>query len=231
MTDEIHLHGRRSAWLSVQLSTRLALPTHRVHAIAWAALRHDIGKYALPASVLDKPASLTPQERRLVERHCLIGAGMLLVDAPPDTAASSTVAVAVALSHHEWWNGQGYPFGLSGAAIPLCGRIVAVADVFDALVSARPYKVAWSVAAAVDHIVRKRGTQFDPACVDALVHVARDLPSSWQSGAQDGLACPPPGGFASSWALLDGKHPDRCSVAYRWSTRLPTTGKTAISDW
>ena len=190
MTDELHSHGLRSAWLSAQLSTQLALPTHQVHAIARAALTHDIGKHALPASLLDKPAPFTPRERRLVERHCLIGAGMLLVDAQQDTAASSTVAVAVALSHHEWWNGQGYPFGLSGDTIPRCGRIVAVADVFDALVSVRPYKLAWSTSAAVDYIVRKSGTQFDPECVDALVRVARDLPTSWQSVARSGLGDP-----------------------------------------
>ena len=231
MTDDIHLHGWRSAWLAARLCTRLALPTHQVHDIAWAALQHDIGKYALPASLLDKPAPLTPQERRLVERHCLIGAGMLLADAWPDTAVSSTVAVAVALSHHEWWNGQGYPFGLSGEAIPRCGRIVAVADVFDALVSVRPYKPAWSVAAAVDHIVRQRGAQFDPTCVDALVHVARDLPTSWRSEAQADATCALTGGLASSSALRIGSAPDRCSAGHRWRARVPWAGMTAISDW
>lgn len=229
MTDDIHLHGQRSAWLSAQLCTRLALPTDQVLAIAWAALRHDIGKYALPAAVLDKPGPLTPQERCLVERHCLIGTGMLLIDALPDTTASSTVAVAVALSHHEWWNGQGYPFGLSGDAIPRCGRIVAVADVFDALVSSRAYKPAWSVAAAVDHIVRSRGTQFDPACVDALVHVAGDLPNSWESVTQAGLACPFPGGLASSRALRECRHPDRRSVGHWWRARMSSADMTAVS--
>lgn len=207
MTDEIHFHGVRSAWLSMQLCTQLALPTHRVHAIARAALTHDIGKYSLPAELLNKSESLTPAERRFVERHCLIGAGMLLADAPQDTNASSTIAVAVALSHHEWWNGQGYPFGLSGEVIPHCGRIVAVADVFDALVSERPYKAAWSVADAVEYIVLKRGTQFDPECVDALVNVARDLPIAWRSIAQAGLVKPSPQALVPSIELCCGIPP------------------------
>lgn len=115
---------------------------------------------------------------------------MLLADTPPDTDASSTDAVAAALSHHEWWNGQGYPYGLSGRAIPRCARIIAVADVFDALVSIRPYKPAWRMPAALEHMVRLRGTQFDPDCIDALVEVAHDLPATWQAVAQAGPIYP-----------------------------------------
>ena len=183
MIDHVQRHGQRSAWLASQLGTRLALRPDRIRSIAVAALTHDLGKCALPAAVLDKPGALTPHERLLVERHCQIGAGMLLADAATDTDHSTSDAIAAALSHHEWWNGQGYPFGLSGHAIPRCARIVAVADVFDALCSARPYKSAWSVTAAVEHIVRLRGVQFEPDCVDALVEVARGLPESWQSVA------------------------------------------------
>jgi len=186
MTDHVHLHGRRSAWLASQVSSRLALRPERIRSIAMAALTHDLGKCALPAAVLGKPGPLTPEERILVERHCQIGAGMLLADAPADTNTSTSDAIAVVLSHHEWWNGRGYPFGLSGHAIPRCARIVAVADVFDALYSTRPYKSAWTVPAAVDHIVSLRGVQFEPDCVDALVEVARDLPPSWQSIANSG---------------------------------------------
>ncbi|HEY9066379.1 MAG TPA: HD domain-containing phosphohydrolase [Burkholderiaceae bacterium] len=185
-TDHVHLHGRRSAWLASQVGSRLALPPERIRSIAMAALTHDLGKCALPAAVLDKPGPLTRAERILVERHCQIGAGMLLADAPSDTNASTSDAIAAVLSHHEWWNGRGYPFGLSGHAIPRCARIVAVADVFDALCSARPYKSAWTVPAAVDHIVSLRGAQFEPDCVDALVEVARDLPASWQAIANSG---------------------------------------------
>ena len=192
MTDHVDLHGRRSAWLASQLASRLALRPEKIRSIAMAALTHDLGKCAVPAAVLDKPGPLTPEERILVERHCQIGAGMLLADAPADTNASTSDAIAAVLSHHEWWNGRGYPFGLSGRAIPRCARIVAVADVFDALCSARPYKAAWNVQAAVDHIVSLRGVQFEPDCVDALVEVARDLPAAWQSIANSGpiLAVP-----------------------------------------
>ena len=206
MADEIHLHGLRSAWLSEQLCHHLGLPPQRVDAIGQAARTHDIGKYALPEALLGKQASLTARERLFLERHCLIGAGMLLAEAPPDSGETTTTALAVALSHHEWWNGQGYPFGLSGHAIPRCARIVAVADVFDALVSERAYKAAWSVAAAVDHIVRRRGTQFDPECVDALLLVAQTLPNSWREAAHSAPAsavAPNLGAQQPSWIDID----------------------------
>ena len=119
----------------------------------------------------------------LVRQHCVLGA-QHLGQLAQDTADSSTVAVAVALSHHEWWNGLGYPFGLAGSAIPRCARIVAVVDVFDALMSERPYKKAWSLDATLSYIAQGSGTQFDPECVDALLACAWDLPPTWRSDAQ-----------------------------------------------
>jgi len=112
-------------------------------------------------------------------------------------AQAGTDTLAAALSHRDWWNGHGYPFGLSGETIPHCARIIAVADVFDALVSIRPYKRAWAMATAIDHIVCRRGVHFDPECVDAPVDVAGDLRTSWQAAAHAGPIYPFSGGPAS----------------------------------
>jgi HD-GYP domain-containing protein (c-di-GMP phosphodiesterase class II) len=182
--DSIDQHGRRSAWLTIRLCERLDLPRRQVRDFALAALTHDIGKHALPEALLNKPAMLSAGERRSIEQHCEIGASMLLLHPDDTNNDASSAAVAVALSHHEWWNGAGYPFGLSGQAIPRCARIVAVADVFDALMSLRPYKSAWSMSDSIGYIAAHAGTQFDPECVDAMVSIARDLPLKWEMMAQ-----------------------------------------------
>ena len=178
--DSIDLHGRRSAWLTSRLCERLGLPDPQVQDFALAAQTHDIGKHGLSEALLSKTATLSAAERRLMEQHCEIGASMLLLHPSETSHQASSAAVAVALSHHEWWNGGGYPFGLSGNSIPHCARIVAVADVFDALMSVRPYKAAWCMSDAIGYIAGRRGTQFDPECVDAMVGVARDLPWRWK---------------------------------------------------
>ena len=180
----IDLHGRRSAWLTIRLCERLNVPRRQVRDFALAALTHDIGKHALPEALLNKAATLSGGERRSIEQHCEIGASMLLLHQDDTNNDLSSAAVAVALSHHEWWNGAGYPFGLSGQAIPRCARIVAVADVLDALMSVRPYKSAWSMSDSIGYITSHAGTQFDPECVDAMVGIARDLPLRWEVTAQ-----------------------------------------------
>lgn len=130
-----------------------------------ASTMHDVGKIAVPDSVLLKPGRLDPEELAIVRRHADYGYAIL------EGSASEVIALAaeVAVSHHERWDGQGYPGGLAGEAIPLSGRIVAVADVFDALVSDRPYKRAWPVEEALAYIEAQSGTQFDPACVAAFL--------------------------------------------------------------
>jgi putative two-component system response regulator len=183
MADDIALHGQRTAWLCARLCVELGLPGDQLLDIAHAAMTHDIGKHQLPAAVLDKPSALTAEEYTLVQQHCLLGAthlGRLAEDTPE----SSTLAVAVSLSHHEWWNGSGYPFGLAGTAIPRPARIVAVVDVFDALTSARPYKKAWSRGATLAYISDRSGTQFEPECVDALLAFAGELPAAWRAEAE-----------------------------------------------
>jgi putative two-component system response regulator len=210
MADDIALHGQRSAWLCARLCAELGMPGAQILDIARAAQTHDIGKYQLPAAVLEKPSALTPEEYELVRQHCVLGA-QHLGQLAEDTDDSSTVAVAVALSHHEWWNGSGYPFGLAGSAIPRCARIVAVVDVFDALMSERPYKNAWSLDATLSYIAQRSGTQFEPECVDALLACAWDLTPTWQSDAQSAsldlladlasprFAAPSPSKFVGLW--------------------------------
>lgn len=176
-------HGLRTAWLTGLLCVPLCLPDDQSQAIVQAAYTHDIGKQFVDEMILAKPRALARDERDRMEQHAALGAWLLMNQGHGDPDAKS-VDVAVALSHHEWWNGLGYPFGLAGRAIPQCARIVAVADVFDALVSVRPYKPAWSQANALDYIERGRGKQFDPECVDALIQVASTLPVAWQEMAQ-----------------------------------------------
>jgi len=184
MSIEVDLHGRRTAWLTARLCAVLAVAPNESRDWAIAAVTHDIGKLDVPAEVLAKPGALNGDERCTVERHCVAGAKRLIARATPDGDETTTAAIAVALSHHEWWNGEGYPFGLAGNAIPRCARIVAVADVVDALTSVRSYKSAWNLQAALDEVSAQRGRQFEPACVDAMEVVARTLPADWRTTAQ-----------------------------------------------
>ncbi len=184
MGAEIDQHGRRTAWLTARLCAVLEVDANESRDWARAAMTHDIGKLDVPALLLSKPAALDAAERTVIERHCIDGARRLLAHASPDSDESSTAAVAVALSHHEWWNGWGYPFRLKGAAIPRCARIVAVADVMDALTSVRAYKPAWSLQAALEEVSARRGTQFEPDCIDAMRILARTLPTDWRLEAQ-----------------------------------------------
>ena len=121
---------------------------------------------------------LSPYERLDLERHPVIGEQEIArLGLPKSTQL-------IVRWHHEWWNGEGYPFGLAGNAIPRCARIVAVADVVDALTSVRSYKSAWNLQAALDEVSAQRGRQFEPACVDAMEVVARTLPADWRTTAQ-----------------------------------------------
>ncbi|MEP6502568.1 MAG: HD domain-containing phosphohydrolase [Betaproteobacteria bacterium] len=185
MTLEIDLHGRRTAWLTHRLCTVLGIARQEACDWAIAALTHDIGKLDVPQVLLGKAGALTGEERCIVERHCIAGAKRLIARAGPDDENSTTAAIAVALSHHEWWNGAGYPFGLTGSAIPICARVVAVADVLDALTSARVYKAAWRLDEALSHVAAQRALQFDPDCADAMQVVARSLSENWQAEAQE----------------------------------------------
>lgn len=137
-----------------------------VDLMARAAALHDVGKIGIPDKILLKPTKLTPGEFELMKRHTTIGGRILSGSSAP----SLRLAEEIALSHHERWDGRGYE-GLSREAIPLSGRIVAIADVYDALVHDRPYKKAWGRDRALDEISHQRGYQFDPDVVDAFLHV------------------------------------------------------------
>lgn len=130
-----------------------------------ASPMHDIGKIGIPDAILLKPGRFTAPEWEIMKTHAAIGARLL----DGDGSDLMLMARDIALSHHEKWDGSGYPHGLAGEAIPMAGRIAALADVFDALTSCRPYKPAWSMEAALDYVRAQRGSHFDPALVDAFL--------------------------------------------------------------
>lgn len=155
-------HVRRIQRYSHLLATELGMAAEEAETLGHAALLHDVGKMHIPDEILKKPAPLTPSERRLMEAHTVRGEQML------SSRAFFTPARRIARSHHENWDGSGYPDGLAGESIPLDARIVRLVDVYDALTSRRPYKPAWPVAKAVAEIRGARGRLFDPVCVDAF---------------------------------------------------------------
>jgi putative two-component system response regulator len=159
-----HAHSQRVGWLAARVAAALLLPDEEVDLIRRAACFHDIGKIRVPDSILLKPGPLTVEEFTLIKTHPQAGAMLL---ASPITPLVHR-AREVALYHHERWDGNGYPFGLSGEWIPLAARIVAVADVFDALTGERPYKPAWPPEEAIAEICSQGGRHFDPRVVRAF---------------------------------------------------------------
>lgn len=162
---ETGAHIQRMSHYSAMIARRLGLADEFVDALLLAAPMHDVGKLGIPDTILLKPGRLTTEEFEVMKRHSLIGHDIL-------KGSSSEVlqlGARIALTHHEKFDGSGYPHGSVGDAIPLEGRIVAVADVFDALTSSRPYKPAWTFERAVDLLREGRGSHFDPGCVDAFL--------------------------------------------------------------
>ena len=148
---------------------------------ATAAPLHDIGKVGIEDEILRKPAKLNEQEREIMRKHPRMGFNVLM-DATRELRNNPMVKIAadIALAHHERWDGFGYPSGLKGEEIPVGARLMAVADVYDALVSHRPYKEAYSHQFAVDEITAAKGSQFDPDVVDAFLAIADDLPRIYE---------------------------------------------------
>jgi putative two-component system response regulator len=179
-------HTVRVGQLSARLAEVMGLDPADVHVIRQAAPLHDLGKIGVPDGILRKTGALTEEEMAVMRTHTEIGADILR----SESVGVLQVAEEIALTHHEHWDGRGYPRGLTGTQIPLSGRIVAVADTFDAITSDRPYRPARSTAEAIEEIVRFRGTQFDPAVVDALRQVANQqapLPSDAASRSSAAL--------------------------------------------
>ncbi len=146
------------------IAAHLGLDTQEQELLLSAAPMHDIGKMGIPDHILLKPGRLDPDELTIMREHAHIGAN-ILQDSPSPLLQA---AAEIARTHHEKWDGSGYPNGLKGAEIPLHGRIVAVADVFDALTSTRPYKKGWSLEDASGFLRDNTGSHFDPRCVEAF---------------------------------------------------------------
>lgn len=175
------------------IAKEMGFRDHQVDALEQAAQLHDVGKIGIPDAILHKPGKLDPEEYAFMQRHC--GFGNKIVSSMPEhewnalkhhtelggllmNVKSSPVmrlASRVALTHHEWWNGTGYPLGLSGEDIPIEGRITAVADVFDALSSKRPYKQPFPREKCFAMLEEKRGTQFDPRVLDAFFRRSKEI--------------------------------------------------------
>ena len=169
--DTTGQHTQRVGETAAHLAEALGLPAIEVEMIRWGAPLHDVGKIAIPDLILLKEGKLTPVEFEVMKSHTTIGGALLGESQFPILQ----IAEQIALTHHERWDGQGYPYGLRAEAIPLVGRIVSVADVFDALTHERPYKAAWSVDEAVAELQRQKGHQFDPDVVDAFVQVIEEV--------------------------------------------------------
>jgi PAS domain S-box-containing protein len=158
-------HIDRIGALAAFLGARLGLDAAGVHLLRVAAPMHDVGKIATPSEILRKPGPLTPDEREEMRRHTTVG-HEILANSESDLLR---LAATIALTHHERCDGGGYPRGLAGEEIPLEGRIIAVADVFDALLSNRPYRPALPLGKAIEILEDGRGSQFDPQIVDVLL--------------------------------------------------------------
>ncbi len=163
--DDTGVHMVRIGYLAEALALALEQPARYARMLRRAAPMHDVGKIGIPDAILKKPGSYTADEREQMNRHAAMGADILGRSRVP----LFQLAAEVALTHHERWDGGGYPRGLAGEAIPPSGRIVAVADYFDALTMDRCYRKAFSDDVAVAMLLEQRGVAFDPRVVDAFV--------------------------------------------------------------
>jgi PAS domain S-box-containing protein len=163
-------HVDRMARIASYLASQLGLGDEQILLLRAAAPMHDVGKIATPAEILRKPGPLTPEEREEMERHTEVGHRIL----SGSESELLQMAARIALTHHEWFDGSGYPRGLAGEEIPIEGRIVAVADVFDALLSDRPYRPGMSVQEATELIRQGSGSHFDPEVAEVLLEHLED---------------------------------------------------------
>jgi putative two-component system response regulator len=165
--DDTGFHVIRMSHYARLLAAAAGLPADRVEIVFNAAPMHDIGKIGIPDSILQKRGALTPEEWDIMRTHPAIGAGII------GRHGSELLEAArrVALTHHERWDGTGYPRKRKGEEIPIEGRIVAVADVFDALTSTRPYKPAWPIGDAVAYLAKQAGQQFDPNLIPPFLEL------------------------------------------------------------
>jgi CHASE2 domain-containing sensor protein len=175
-------HIERIGLMAERLGAAAGLTEREAETLRHAAVLHDIGKIGVPDRVLLKPGKLTPDEWEIMKTHAEIGASMLAGSRSPLVQ----MAEVIARTHHERWDGTGYPAGLEGHDIPLVGRIVAICDVFDALRSRRPYKDAWPAPAAIAEVADQRGRHFDPELVDLFLAIAPELDQELRGTGRDG---------------------------------------------
>lgn len=164
------------------IADALGMPDDDIRALTSAAPLHDVGKIGIPDAILLKRGALSDEEFAIMRRHPLIGHDIL----SGSQSHFVQMGALIALNHHERWDGSGYPSGIRGEEIPLPARIVAVADVFDALTSERSYKRAWNTEDAFDYMQTHRGTLFDPACIDALLANRARILEIWQANKVPG---------------------------------------------
>ena len=185
--NETGRHVIRVASYATSIAQELELPEETIQLLGQAAMLHDVGKIGIPDAILLKPGKLTPEEYEVIQKHCSMGkriceklstheidvytshASLGAAILEECTSEVMHMASRIALTHHEWWDGSGYPLGLAGNSIPIEGRITSVADVFDALSSKRPYKAAFPLAKCLEIMEEGRGTQFDSDVLDAFL--------------------------------------------------------------
>ena len=183
-SEQTGQHIKRVSEYSRIIATQMGMPEAAVETLRLASTMHDLGKLMIPTEILEKPGRLTDEEFAVIKKHPGYGEH-LLHNVEGDT---TTLARTVALEHHERYDGKGYPSGEKGDEISLEGRIVAVADVYDALTSRRSYKDAWDPKQAYDEIVRCSGTQFDPEVVKAFVAAYDQIDAARRRYADDSYA-------------------------------------------
>lgn len=168
-------HTLRVTLMAVRIGEAMQLPPEKLRALSQGGIVHDVGKIEVPDGILNKPGPLTPEERAVIERHPATGFEMC------KRLGFMKDELDVIRSHHEWWDGTGYPDGLKGTEIPLLARILAVADVYDALTSERSYRAPWSHEEARLYIVSRAGHQFDPECVAVWLQLIETDPEFYRS--------------------------------------------------
>ncbi|MDD5423793.1 MAG: HD domain-containing protein [Candidatus Omnitrophica bacterium] len=176
-------HIVKVAEYCTEIARGMGLPKKDVDYLRYASPLHDVGKLIIPDSILKKKGGLTPEEREIVKKHAQIGAEVF----EGSNLNLLKIATMISLTHHERWDGTGYPQGLKGDDIPLFGRIVALADVFDALTSKRPYKRAYGFDEAISIIKEESGTHFDPDVVKSFMKRKKTIRKIWKSKRQIGL--------------------------------------------
>jgi len=182
--NETGLHVIRMSHYAAIIGRAIGMDDRNVELLLNAAPMHDVGKIGIPDSILQKPGKLTPEEWEVMRTHAQIGADII-----GDASGSELLEMArvVALTHHEKWDGSGYPQGLAGEDIPQVGRIVAIADVFDALTSVRPYKPAWPVERALALLRDSQGSHFDPNLIPVFLDSMPEILAIRGRYAEEGM--------------------------------------------